>query len=63
MIDHISVGVSDLQRSATFYEAALGARAGIDADDGDEDHETEIFEHIACRVRRIAEKAQPGDQR
>jgi len=25
MIDHISVGVSDLQRSATFYEAALGA--------------------------------------
>ena len=25
MIDHVSVGVSDLQRSATFYEAALGA--------------------------------------
>ena len=25
MIDHISVGVSDLERSATFYEAALGA--------------------------------------
>src|SRR3954466_14032823 len=25
MIHHISVGVSDLQRSATFYEAALGA--------------------------------------
>jgi catechol 2,3-dioxygenase-like lactoylglutathione lyase family enzyme len=25
MIDHISVGVSDLQRSATFYEATLGA--------------------------------------
>ncbi|MCK1410851.1 VOC family protein [Bradyrhizobium sp. 76] len=25
MIDHISVGVSDLQRSATFYEAALRA--------------------------------------
>ncbi|MFL6809351.1 MAG: VOC family protein [Bradyrhizobium canariense] len=25
MIDHNSVGVSDLQRSATFYEAALGA--------------------------------------
>jgi catechol 2,3-dioxygenase-like lactoylglutathione lyase family enzyme len=25
MIDHISVGVSDLQRSAIFYEAALGA--------------------------------------
>ncbi|WP_342731102.1 VOC family protein [Bradyrhizobium sp. B117] len=25
MIDHISVGVSDLDRSATFYEAALGA--------------------------------------
>jgi catechol 2,3-dioxygenase-like lactoylglutathione lyase family enzyme len=25
MIDHISVGVSDLQRSATFYEATLAA--------------------------------------
>jgi catechol 2,3-dioxygenase-like lactoylglutathione lyase family enzyme len=25
MIDHISVGVSDLDRSAKFYEAALGA--------------------------------------
>nr|WP_166474794.1 VOC family protein [Bradyrhizobium symbiodeficiens]QIO99919.1 VOC family protein [Bradyrhizobium symbiodeficiens] len=25
MIDHISVGVSDLDRSARFYEAALGA--------------------------------------
>jgi catechol 2,3-dioxygenase-like lactoylglutathione lyase family enzyme len=25
MIDHISVGVSDLERSATFYEATLGA--------------------------------------
>lgn len=25
MIDHVSVGVSDLTRSAAFYEAALGA--------------------------------------
>jgi len=25
MIDHVSVGVSDLARSAAFYEAALGA--------------------------------------
>jgi len=39
------------------------ARPGVDADDGDENDEAEIFEHVACRVRCVAEEAQPRDGR
>src|SRR4051812_10366271 len=52
----------DLQRDRT-RELRQQPGAGIDADDGDEDHEAEILQHIARRVRCVAEEAQSGDQR
>ena len=39
------------------------ARAGVDADDGDEHDQPEVLQDVAGGVRRVAEEAQPRDQR
>ena len=52
----------DLERDRT-GQLREQAVAGVDADDRDEDHETEVLEDVARRVRRVAEETQPRRDR